>query len=495
MVRQIEQEAVGFACRKLLDQTGDHEVVVQHSIVVAVVSRQLVIGDPVRHALAVGELVVFRRVAVLVAHVRAQQVDDDELARRAVGQNLAERLEYVTVVLTGVLVKVVVQVDLLIGLLGEGGEHGVALGHGLLVGDPVGLVTRLLHHVHDRRRGQVGVRILLIGKGQHLLQGLDGVGPRRHHVVEHRQLLAQFIQLRRGRPRIAVQAHALAIGRLADHQHQGAGLTGLGILQLLQGRHLGIAIQQQLHVAQLLQIFAIAHHQLPWHRRLDPRLELFQGSWPVTVLVDLLAERVSQQSNKQCQAEHQCLVAAECEGPYTLPQQPGAEGVEQVHRHHPPGEILGEVLAAFGHVRLEHDKDHALRELLAVDAEVAQSHQGAGPQQQANAAGNRPRPRRKQQHRNQPEGTEQKRLAKTGKAGGAGQLDQQVRHPGEIPEEQEQPAQACPIPTLLPTHHLRLHTTHSPPAIVASAPVQPGCTIGISRHFVPHTNAGSVKTM
>ena len=165
VVREVQQKAVGVGLCVVLDQAGDYEVVVQHRVVIAVIGRQLRIADTRRHALAVGELVEGLRVAVLVAHVGAQQVHHDELAFGGIGQGLGKRRQYVAVVLTGVLIAVVVQVHLLVGLFGKGREHGVALGHGLLVGDPEGLVAGLFHHADNRWRLEVQVRVFFVGEG------------------------------------------------------------------------------------------------------------------------------------------------------------------------------------------------------------------------------------------------------------------------------------------------------------------------------------------
>ena len=144
--------------------------------------------------------------------MRTEQVNHDQLARCTVGQDLGERRQYVAIVLAGVLVTVVVEVDLFVGLFGERGEHGVALGHGLLIGHPEGFIPRLFHHAHQRRRTQVEVRVLFVSKGQHLLQRFDGVGARGHHVVEYGQLVAEFVEVGCRLALITIEAHALAVG-------------------------------------------------------------------------------------------------------------------------------------------------------------------------------------------------------------------------------------------------------------------------------------------
>ena len=212
VVGQVQQETVGIGLGEVLDQARHHEIVVQHRIVVTVVGRHLIVRQASGHTCAVSKCVEAGRVTVLVAHVGAQQVNHDQFSRCAVGEDFRERLQHVAIVLTGVLIAVVVEVDLFVRLLGEGGEHGVALGHGLLVGHPEGFVARLLHHTDQRRRAQVQVRVFFVRKRQHLLQGLDGVRTRGHDVVENRQLIAQCVEVGRGFAVVAIQAHALAVG-------------------------------------------------------------------------------------------------------------------------------------------------------------------------------------------------------------------------------------------------------------------------------------------
>lgn len=164
MIREVDQEAVRIAVGEALDQAGDHVVVVQHGVVVAVVDLHLVIAESRRGALAVDEASVVGGIAVLVVHVGAEQMDHDELLRRRVVQHLGEGRQHRAVQLAGVLAALVVQIELRIGLLGEGRQHGVALGHGLLVGDPEGLVAGLLHQVHQRRIGEEAVGMLLVSE-------------------------------------------------------------------------------------------------------------------------------------------------------------------------------------------------------------------------------------------------------------------------------------------------------------------------------------------
>ena len=142
------------------DQEG-HGV---HAAVVAVVDLHLVVAEGRRGALAVDEASVVGGIAVLVVHVGAEQMDHDELLRRRVVQHLGEGRQHRAVQLAGVLAALVVQVELRIGLLGEGRQHGVALGHSLLVGDPEGFVAGLLHQVHQRRIGEEAVGMLLVSE-------------------------------------------------------------------------------------------------------------------------------------------------------------------------------------------------------------------------------------------------------------------------------------------------------------------------------------------
>ncbi|MCY1292877.1 hypothetical protein D9M70_421190 [compost metagenome] len=375
----------------------------------------------------------------------AQQVHHDELARRRVGQDLLERRQYIVVVLARVLVAVVVQVELLIRLLGEVGEHGVALGEGLLIGNPVGLVAGLLHHVQQRRPGQVEIGVALIGEGQHLLQRLDGVGTRGDDVVEHIQLVADAIEIRRGRARVAVEAHALAVGGLAKHQHQGGRQAGVGILEIGQRRDASVAFQQVMHLGQLLAVLAVAHQQLPGHGRFHALLEAVAGRLEGLVAQPLLQRRIANQRRQQRQAREHRLAARQMNRTQPRPQQHGTQGIAKEGRHHPPGEILGQVLGAFRHVRFEHDEDDALGEFLAVDQEVAESRQGGEPEQQAQSRRNSPGTPREEQHRDQPQAAEQEGLAESAETTSAGYLDEELGNTREIPEEEEEPAEPGPV--------------------------------------------------
>ncbi len=105
-----------------------------------------------------------------------EQMHDDELFRCRIRHHLFKRRQHVGVVLARALGALLVHIELLVGLLRKDRQHGVAGGHRLLVGDPEGLIPGLLHHVHQRRFGQVEVRILFVRKGQRLLQDLNSVG-------------------------------------------------------------------------------------------------------------------------------------------------------------------------------------------------------------------------------------------------------------------------------------------------------------------------------
>ncbi|MNX92837.1 hypothetical protein D3C86_1249920 [compost metagenome] len=96
----------------------------------------------------------------------------------------------------------------------------------------------------------------------------------------------------------------------------------------------------------------------------------------------------------------------------------------QERRHHPPGKVLGHVLAGFSHVRLEHDEDDALGKFLLINEEVAQARHGARPQHDADHGSHDAGLPGEQQHRRQPDGAHDEGLAESGKAGGASQLDQ-----------------------------------------------------------------------
>ncbi len=170
MIGEIQHQAARIPGGQFPDQAGDDEIVVKHRVVVVVDDLDLVFVHHRQNTFTVVESGEFRRVAVVVFHVRAEQMDDNELARRIVVQHLLERREDVLVVFARILRAAVVHVMLHIHMFGECGQHGIALGDGLLVGDPVGLVARLFHDVHQRRSGQAEVGVLLVGEGQHLFQ-------------------------------------------------------------------------------------------------------------------------------------------------------------------------------------------------------------------------------------------------------------------------------------------------------------------------------------
>ena len=277
MVGQIQQKAVRVGFGEVFDQARHHEVVIQHRIVIAVVGGDLVIAQPGRCTGTVGEFVEGRRVAVLITHVSAEQVNHDEFAWCAVRQDLVKGLQDIAVILAGILVAVVIEVDLLVSLLGEGGEHGVAFGHGLLVGDPEGFVTRLFHHADQRRSAEVQVRVFFVGEGQHLLQGFDGVRTRRDDVVKDRQLVAQLVQVGRGFARVTVQAHALAVGGLTDDQYQGCRLACFFVCEVGERRDFAGAGEHALHAVQLLQITTISDHHLPRHGWFYAAFEAFES--------------------------------------------------------------------------------------------------------------------------------------------------------------------------------------------------------------------------
>lgn len=291
--------------------------------------------------------------------------------------------------------------------------------------------------------------MFLVGEGQHLLQHLDGVRPRGHHVVEHREVLVgglQRIQLRGGFTRVAVEAHVFARGRLADHQDQGARGVAVGVDQVLQRRQGGILLQQRLHAGQLLAVLLVADQQLPGHRRLHARLDLVQGLVEWTALAyQLLVEGIADGRDDQQHGHRRGAEARQVHRPQAPPEQDRNQAVEHQAEGHPGIEILAEVLAGFRGVRLEHHEDHALRKFLVIDAEIAQADQRGGPQHQPDDRGQRLGPAREQQHRREPDAAQHHGVAEAGEAAVAGGQQEQLGDTGEEPEEQEQPAQAGPV--------------------------------------------------
>ncbi|MCY1530006.1 hypothetical protein D9M68_651790 [compost metagenome] len=200
-----------------------------------------------------------------------------------------------------------------------------------------------------------------------------------------------------------------------------------------------------MHVRQLPAVLAVTHQQLPGHGRLHAFLDAVASGFEGVVAQPLLDHRIPHQRRQQCQAHGHRPAAGQMDRAQAGPEQHGAQGVAEESRDHPPGEILGQVLGAFGHVRLEHDEDDALGELLAVDQEVTEGRQRGQPEQQAEPARDATGALGKEQHGDQPQAAEQEGLAKTAETAGAGDLDQQLGDTREIPEEQEEPAQAGPV--------------------------------------------------
>ncbi|MNO99820.1 hypothetical protein D3C76_916010 [compost metagenome] len=269
------------------------------------------------------------------------------------------------------------------------------------------------------------------------MQRLDGVRARRDDVIEDRQLILELVQLRRGLPRVAVQAHALTVGRLADHQHQRSGLVGRRILEVVQRRHLARAMKHLLHVGQGVEVAVISHCHLPWHRRLDAGFEFLEALGEAAGTHRLLDQRITDHGNQDGGGCHQGLGARQVHRAQAGPQEIAHCSVREEGRYHPPGKVLGHVLAGFGHVRFEHDEDDALGKFLLIDEEVTEAGHRARPQHHADDRGHHSCLTGEQQHRRQPDGTHHERLAKAGETGGAGQLDQELGDAGEIPEEQE----------------------------------------------------------
>ena len=195
-------------------------------------------------------------------------MDDDETPRLAIRQDFLQRLKHLAVKTVGILRTLVIEVDLLIHLFGKIGQHRIALGQRLLIGDPVGTITGLLHDVHDRRLRQIQIRMLLVGESQHLLQGFDGIGTRSVDLIEQGQLITLRAQLRIGGPPVTIQAHVQTAGRFAQQEHQRPRFIGAGIHQFGNRRNALGLLTQGLHARQLLLVAAIADQKLPGHGRL-----------------------------------------------------------------------------------------------------------------------------------------------------------------------------------------------------------------------------------
>ena len=156
MVGEVEQEAVWIGGFVVVNQAGNDVVVIHISAVVIVIGFQLIVAQACRNVVdIVVEFPLTIRIAEFVLNMRTQQMNNDEFFRRRIGQYLFKRRQHVAVVFTRTLGALLVHIELLIRLFGEHGQHSVTRGHGLLISDPEGLITRLFHHVHQRRLRQI----------------------------------------------------------------------------------------------------------------------------------------------------------------------------------------------------------------------------------------------------------------------------------------------------------------------------------------------------
>ena len=333
------------------------------------------VGGPIRQAGASCKDVVFGRVAELVAHVRAEQMHDDEAARVAVFEDALERLQHDAVETVGVLRAAVIEVDLLVHLLGETGEHGVALRQGLLIGDPVRAVAGLLHDRHQRRTGKVKIGVFLIGEGQHLLQGFDGVGTGRIDVIEHGQLVAHRRQLGRGVAPVAVEAHVQAAGRFADDQHQRARFAGVGVAQAGDGWNVAATLDHGLHFGQLALIVRVGDEELPRNDGLQARDHGFLHLFDRKALAHDLGGRRNEKHADDQRKDDSASERLHAQWADAAPEPVGASAIDEGGGNHPPTEILTEVFGRFRRVGFEGDEEHALRKLLTVDCKVTQTDQ------------------------------------------------------------------------------------------------------------------------
>ncbi|MCY1355757.1 hypothetical protein D9M69_421930 [compost metagenome] len=237
-------------------------------------------------------------------------------------------------------------------------------------------------------------------------------------------MILELVQFRRGCPGVAIQAHALTVGGLTDHQHQGRRRVGHCVLQVVQRWNLAGAIEHVLHAGQGFQVAVIGHGHLPWHRRLDAGFELVEAFGETAGACGLLDQRITDDRHDNGHRGHDGLATGQVHRAQACPQEPGKSGVCQERRHHPPGKVLGHVFAGFSHVRLKHDEDDALGKLLLINEEVTQARHGARPQYDADHGSHDAGLSGEQQHRRQPEGAHDEGLAESAKAGGASQLDE-----------------------------------------------------------------------
>ncbi len=118
MIREVEQEAVGIGGFVVVNQASQHMVVEMVSVIIGIIRCQLIRAQACRctFGFAIKGVPLFR-VAVCVFDMRPQQMHDDELLRRGIGQHLLKRIQHVGVVLASALSALLVHIKLLVCLL------------------------------------------------------------------------------------------------------------------------------------------------------------------------------------------------------------------------------------------------------------------------------------------------------------------------------------------------------------------------------------------
>ncbi len=121
------------------------------------------------------------------------------------------------------------------------------------------------------------------------------------------------------------------------------------------------------------------------------------------------------------------------------PQEDGHCRIAQRHQYQLQAEVLAHKFTGLAGVGLKHDVQNALRELLPVNNVVAQRGERGEPQ---NNADNRRRctyTLRKEQQRNQPQGTEQQGVAQAHGAAVAGDNNGDLQDGREVTDKEQGP--------------------------------------------------------
>ncbi len=195
----------------------------------------------------------------------------------------------------------------------------------------------------------------------------------------------QGVQLRRGFTRIAVQAHAAALGGFANNQHQGARRIARAVFKVRQRGKRIVLVKHTVQGGQLLTILVIAGDKLPRGRRFHAGCQAVEG-FLERLMVDNAVHhnRVQDQAIQQRKRHQPAPWRGNVNRAQAGPEENSHGRIDQRDEDNLQAEVLAQVFAGFVGVGLKHHEQHALRELLPVDNEIAQRRQRRRPQHHAN---------------------------------------------------------------------------------------------------------------